>query len=203
MNTKHVLLFGWFMTWWLTGLLSGLAVSADSPLPIQQIKDVAYTVPTSPDETAQQLDIYAPKEPGPWPVLVFLHGLGERKWEWWHVGETLAAQGMVVIIPNWWVLDPYANISGVMKAVRDMTCAMRFARGKAAEYGGDPKRVTLMGFLAGVCGKVVAFGGEVPFRALAGNDELGTCVVYEAAASPEAFISIAGPICSFKDIIRN
>ena len=105
MNTKHVSIIGWFMIWWFTGSLSGLAI-AGTPLPIQQFKDMAYTVPASPDEKAQQLDIYTPTDPGPWPVLVFLHGYRGSKWEWWHVGETLTAQGIVVIIPTWRSIAP-------------------------------------------------------------------------------------------------
>lgn len=79
----------------------------------------------------------------------------------------------MVIIPDWWSLSPNPGITGAMKGFRDMICAVRFVRGKAAEYGGDPTRVTLMGFSAGACGKTIALGGEAPFRALAENDEPG------------------------------
>jgi len=43
-------------------------------LPVDISKDVVYTKPLQPDVSEQKLDVYAPAEPGAWPVVVFAHG---------------------------------------------------------------------------------------------------------------------------------
>jgi len=184
------------MVYFLFWSLSGLAAAAETPLPIHRIEDVAYTVPASPDEKAQKLDIYAPTEPGPWPVLVFLHGHGESKGSWRNVSETLAEQGMVVITPSWRDIGSsiaLLNHEAFAKGFRDITCTVRFARKKAVEYRGDATRVTLMGFsLGGGYGMAVALGGEIPDRAFSEKHGLDACVVPEASAPAEAFVGVAG-----------
>lgn len=198
MNTRHVASIYLLMMCPLAWSMSGIAVTAETPLPVKCIEDVAYTIP--PDGTVyglKELDIYTPTEPGPWPVLVFLHGAGQDKELYRFVSEALAAQGVVVITPSWRGIPPSVAIlteTGFVEAFGDILCAVRFARGRAAEYGGDPTRVTLMGFsLGGGYGMAVALGGETAFLNMAGNDGLEACVVQDASDSPEAFVGVAGP----------
>ena len=47
-------------------------IGSTIPLPVEITRDLAYT-------STQMLDVYAPTEPGPWPVVVILHGMGEAK----------------------------------------------------------------------------------------------------------------------------
>lgn len=46
---------------------------------VGETKDVQYTAPLQAGVPAQKLDVYAPTEPGPWPVLILLHGFGTTK----------------------------------------------------------------------------------------------------------------------------
>jgi acetyl esterase/lipase len=68
--------------------------------------------------------------------------------------------------------------------IERMACAVRFARATAADYGGDPSRITLVGNSAG------ADNGAVV--ALAGNDFAGDCVVTDVSALPDALVGFEG-----------
>lgn len=51
---------------------------------------------------------------------------------------------------------------------QDAACALRFARAKAADYGGDPARVIVVGYSGG--------GTAGAVMALAGDDFDGDCL---------------------------
>ena len=108
-------------------------------------RDIAY----GPDPR-QRLDVYTPDagSSGPLPVLVFFYGGGwnsGRRQDYAWVGQSLAAQGFVVVIPDYRLapLHPYPDF------VQDGAEAVRWARDHAAEYGGDPRRLLLSGHSAG------------------------------------------------------
>jgi len=102
----------------------------------------------------QRCDVYRPLDAagkpltGPLPMVVFVHGgswmSGDKHLYRW-VGQALAQQGFVAILPNY----------GLMPAVRfpdfanDVAAAVAFAHTHAAEWGGDPGRLFLMGHSAG------------------------------------------------------
>lgn len=100
-------------------------------------------------EPSQKLDIYAPTEtPAPWPVIVFIYG---GSWNSGHkepygfVGRALAAQGFLVIIP-----DYRLNAEAPFPAfVQDTALALDWATRHADEYGGDEKQVFAAGHSAG------------------------------------------------------
>ena len=102
----------------------------------------------------QRADVYRPlgadgrPMSGPAPVVVFIHGgswesgtKGLYRW----MGQGLAAQGYVAVLPNY----------GLMPATRfpdfvhDAARAVAYARAHAAEWGGDTTRVFVMGHSAG------------------------------------------------------
>jgi acetyl esterase/lipase len=98
----------------------------------------------------QALDLYAPARKGsaPLPVIVFLYGgswnSGLRE-GYGFAGRALAAQGFVVAVPDY-RLVPQVRYPAF---IEDGAAAVRWVRAHAADYGGDPERVVLMGHSAG------------------------------------------------------
>jgi acetyl esterase/lipase len=94
------------------------------------------------------LDIYAPETVGASaPIVVFFYGGG---WEgakemYRFIGYSLAAQGLVVVIPDY-RLHPAVEFPAFMN---DAAEAVTWTRANAAQFGGDPDRLFLMGHSAG------------------------------------------------------
>jgi acetyl esterase/lipase len=107
-------------------------------------------VPYGPDPR-NRLDIYQPvgnPVPAGVPVVLFFYGgnwsRGERA-DYRFVGEALASNGIIVLVADY-RLSPkvdYADILG------DSAMALKWTLSHAAEFGGDPARVFLMGHSAG------------------------------------------------------
>jgi len=106
-------------------------------------------------EPRQRLDIFRPPAgmPAPAgrrspPIVVFFYGgswtHGERA-EYRFVGEALATQGAIVVIPD------YRLSPGVRYPVflQDCAAAVRWVFDHAAALGGDPSHIVLMGHSAG------------------------------------------------------
>ena len=103
----------------------------------------------------QHLDVYVPREmpermrpANGWPLVVFFYGgswkHGQRA-DYRFVGEALAARGIVAVIPDY-RLYPEVRYPDFLK---DNAAATAWALRKAASFGGDPKRVFVMGHSAG------------------------------------------------------
>ena len=107
--------------------------------------DIAY----GPDPR-QRLDVYTPRTlgTGQRPVVVFFYGgswsSGDRA-GYAFVGRALAARGFVVVVPDY-RLVPTVRYPAF---VEDGAAAVRWAEAHAADYGGAPGRVVLMGHSAG------------------------------------------------------
>lgn len=107
--------------------------------------DIAYAA-----GPRRMLDVYAPpRERGSArPVVVFFYGgswnSGTRS-GYRFVGRALAAQGFVVVVPDY-RLVPEVRYPAF---VEDGAAAVRWVRAHAADYGGDPGRIVLMGHSAG------------------------------------------------------
>ena len=107
-------------------------------------RDVAYgSLPR------QKLDVYRPREgAGPRPVIVFFYG---GSWDsgsrdgYLFVGEALASRGFVAVVPDYRIY-PEVVFPGF---VEDAATAVAWAKRHAAEIGGDPGRVFVMGYSAG------------------------------------------------------
>jgi len=96
------------------------------------------------------LDVYAPRAAAaaPRPVIVFFYGgswNGGRRQGYAFAGRALAAQGFVVIIPDY-RLVPEVHYPDFLS---DGAAAVRWARRNAARYGGDGERIVLAGHSAG------------------------------------------------------
>lgn len=140
-------------------LLAGLALSACSPLTTfdalipkdagsrQTAQGLAYG-----SDERQRLDVYVPDEKNAGttgrPVVVFFYGgswnTGTRE-GYDFVGRALAARGFVTIIPDY-RLVPEVRYPAF---VEDGAAAVRWARQHAAEYGGNPGGIVLVGHSAG------------------------------------------------------
>ena len=94
------------------------------------------------------LDVYAPRERRPGrPVVVFFYGGGWEtgaKGDYAFAGAALARRGYVVVVPDYRV---YPALWPTF--LQDGAEAVRWARDHAADYGGDPGRLVLMGHSAG------------------------------------------------------
>jgi acetyl esterase/lipase len=97
------------------------------------------------------LDVYRPRVPmttAAAPVVVFFYGgswtHGERGW-YRFVGTALAAHGVVVVIPDYRKY-PAVKLDGFMD---DAARAVDWAHRHAAEFGGDPNQLYLMGHSSG------------------------------------------------------
>lgn len=98
----------------------------------------------------QALDVNAPAVGGgtPLPLVVFFYGgswnSGRRQDYAW-VGQALAAQGFVAVVPDY-RLVPEVRYPAF---VEDGAAAVALARSRAAEWGADPDRIVLAGHSAG------------------------------------------------------
>jgi acetyl esterase/lipase len=107
-------------------------------------RDIAYG-----DGPRRVLDVYTPKErDAPAPVIVFFYGgswsSGDRT-EYEFVGRAFAAQGFVTIIPDYRLVPDVRFPS----FIEDGAAAVRWAEQNAADHGGDPARIVLVGHSAG------------------------------------------------------
>jgi acetyl esterase/lipase len=94
------------------------------------------------------LDVYAPAHTEHAPVVVYFFGgdwqEGKRQWDRW-MGEALAKQGVVAVVPDY-RLWPVVGMAGFLT---DAANAVRWARDHAAEFGGAPNNLFLMGHSSG------------------------------------------------------
>lgn len=103
------------------------------------------------EDPRQRLDVYVPNTTAPVanaPVIVFFYGgrwQGGSRETYLFVGEALAAEGFVAVIPDYRV---YPQVS-FPAFVDDGASAVRWTLDHIADYGGDPNRVFLMGHSSG------------------------------------------------------
>ena len=98
----------------------------------------------------QRLDVYVPRgsAAAPLPVIVFWHGgrwkFGDKT-DYRFVGAALAGSGCVAVLANYRHY-PQVKMPGFMD---DAAQAALWSAAHAADFGGDPRRVFLMGHSAG------------------------------------------------------
>lgn len=111
--------------------------------------------------------------------MVVAHGGGESRAQYAALARAIASEGAVVFNADWRQIAPF------IVGIGQIACAVRFARAMAADHGGDPSRITLVGSSVGaVSGAVVS---------LTGDDLSGDCVVSEGSALPDALVAYEGP----------
>jgi acetyl esterase/lipase len=107
-----------------------------------------------------KLDVYRPAGAEAAPVVVFLYGgawtSGQRDW-YRYAGEALSSHGIVVVIPDY-RKSPQVHFPDF---VDDAARGVAWARANAVSYGGDPKRLFVMGHSAGAhIGALLATDGR-------------------------------------------
>lgn len=96
----------------------------------------------------QELDMYAPARKRPAPVVVFIHGGGwttGSKSEYRFVAAALAKRGFLAVVPDY-RLFPEVRFPAFLQ---DNAAAVAWTSANVAQYGGDPRRIFLMGHSAG------------------------------------------------------
>ena len=94
------------------------------------------------------LDVYPAVTHGPSPVIVFFYGGGWEEGErgdYFFVGAALAARGFTTVIPDYRVY-PEVRFPGF---IEDAAAALRWTMDHVAEFGGDHRRIIVMGHSAG------------------------------------------------------
>ena len=119
---------------------------------VERLSDIRYA-----DRARGTLDVYRPvavpgtvpgATPADLPVVVFLYGGAWRtgnKGIYPFVGRPLAARGVLVAVPDSRTF-PAVGIPGIL---HDSAQAVAWVLAHAAEYGGDPRRVFVMGHSSG------------------------------------------------------
>jgi len=108
-------------------------------------RDIPYAEPADP---RQKVDIYAPEGARNQPVVFWIHGGG------WQTGDRTNVQvkpqafvdkGFVFVSTGYRLLT---NVE-MVTIFRDIARSVRWVHDHIAEYGGDPKRILVMGHSAG------------------------------------------------------
>jgi acetyl esterase/lipase len=129
---------------YVSPLLVVLALGADA-----RAQDVKRDIPYAEKAHERQvLDVYSPKGAKNLPVVFWIHGGG------WQTGDKKDVQlkpqvfndkGFVFVSTNYRLLPDF----DMGTIVRDVARAVRWVHDHVAEYGGDPKRLFVMGHSAG------------------------------------------------------
>ena len=108
-------------------------------------RDIPYA---SPPQGRQVLDVYSPPSAKDRPVVFWIHGGG------WQAGDKSSVQikpraftdkGFVFVSTNYRLLPQVEMVT----VVRDIAKSIRWVHDHIAEYGGDPRRLLVMGHSAG------------------------------------------------------
>lgn len=120
-------------------ILNGLAPTAGVTL----TRDIPYT-----SGHRHGLDMFVPARNEPAPVVVFIHGGGwtsGNKSNYRFVGAALARRGFLTVVPDY-RLFPEVRFPAFL---RDNVAAVAWTKAHIARFGGDPRRIFLMGHSAG------------------------------------------------------
>lgn len=118
-------------------------------------------------------DLYVPRAPGKYPVVVAVHGGGwqagnSSNYSSW--GNWLAPRGYAVFAINYRLSKP--GQPTYPQAVHDLRAALQFVKARAADFKLDPDRVAMMGDSAGGhLVSLVALAGDTPVFAGAYKDD--------------------------------
>jgi acetyl esterase/lipase len=118
---------------------------------VEEVPDVAYRHGRQADSIRHTSDLFLPRGKKGFPVVVLVHGgawvMGDNRCcgLYSSVGHFLASQGYGVVLPNY-RLAPAAPHPA---QVQDVAAAVAWTCRHIAEYGGDPRRIYLLGHSAG------------------------------------------------------
>ena len=188
-------------------LLSISLVECDSKPPgsVTVTKDLVYAkMLKREEEVTLLLDVYAPDEPGDWPIVLYLHDFGETREGTTQLPRAIAEQGAIVFNIDYPDIDPSVACLNKGKGHRKLdeivACAIRFARASdrtaplaIAGYswgGGIASHVALMGdTINSRWEEYAAAHGEPPCQC--------ECEVKEGSTHVDALVGIAGAYEAF------
>ncbi len=154
----------------------------EPPAP-HELHGVPYRGGPDFDPGKHALDLYRPDGPGPFPVLVFVHGggwrVGDRSWGTYEsTGRRFAARGFLTIVVSYRMAPEHRH----PLLVQDVAASIAWALDHAAEHGGDPTRIVLSGQSAGA-----------HLALLATSDPRWLAVHGHAARELAGIVAISGP----------
>ena len=164
-----------------------MAADVATPAPTPSVvvtSDIAYES-VNTVLTPGVLDVYAPAEAGPWPVVVMFHGGPPlTKANLIQKAQEVARRGFVVLAATWGAGGDFPpSYEELLAAQSQAACAVAFARTHAAEYGGDPVTMIVFGHSAGAnMAALAAFARPEPTAGCLGGSKLGpidAVVTYE------------------------
>ncbi|MGN6366938.1 MAG: alpha/beta hydrolase [Phycisphaerae bacterium] len=123
----------------------------------------------TPDNTPLKLDVGTPDGPGPFPVVLMIHGGGwsggERAADFHQLYKPLNDAGIV-----WFTIDyRLAPQHRWPACFDDVNTALHWVHDHAAEYKGDPNRLAILGYSAGGhLAFLAATKTDIPLRAVVG-----------------------------------
>ncbi len=135
-------------------LLALIGGCAQAPASIE--RDVVYTPPGWP--AALAADIHLPRQPGPRPAVLLVHGggwEGRERSDMDGIAGRLAARGFVVMNVSY----RFAPAHRFPAQLHDLQLATRWLRSNAARYAIDPARIGAFGYSSG--GHLAALLGTV------------------------------------------
>jgi acetyl esterase/lipase len=150
------------------------AATTTTAAALQVARSLSYTV-----DGSTQLDVFAPNESGPWPVVLVIPGAFQSRSAYEFLAEAIASEGAVVFNVGVRLHKPFPE------ATEQVACAVRFAKATAADYGGDDTEITLVGHSAGAAAGMVV--------AMAGDYYAQDCVVTDESAVLNVLVGYEGP----------
>jgi acetyl esterase len=141
-----------------------------------EIRDVVYLGPAG----ELPLRVYVPPGPGPFPLVVWIHGggffMGDDLPLWDGTCSALAGDVGAVVASVGYRLAPENPFPA---AVEDSWAALRFAASEAPAWRADPDRIAVMGGSAG--------GNLAAVMAQRARDEGGPALVYQVLLVPATY----------------
>jgi predicted esterase len=179
----------------------GLAGRPDAPLEITVDRKVVYS--GDPDTPFGWMDVFHPVDPGPWPVVVFLHGAGDPTFgpsidygphtsggcppdceNFYDAHLThLAQQGAVAFF----AATEYRANTDLGQVVDDLSCIGPFVAARAGDYGGDPAHTVVSGHSRGA-----TLGAALAFSGFSATPDAECVAQGDARPTPVGFVGLNG-----------
>lgn len=165
--------------------------STEAPNPVSEearydhfVRTDTITLGRPPTERQIEIDIHAPDELGPWPVVVTVHGggwFGGNRTSMGLLADGLADRKVVVFNTGYSTISRGGTFPGM---VDDVACAVQHARIHASEFTSTPQLVTVVGHSAGAhLASLVAYAPA----------EFGRACPEGPMQGPDALVGLAGP----------
>lgn len=170
---------------------------------------LVYAIGSRGDTSVEwKADLYEPTEPGNWPALLFLPGMGQGTDPYYDMAEEIAAHGVAVLVIEYSDISPPSLFMNDRRGYREVAemlgCAIRFLRQRVEDAGGEPETLAMGGMSLG--------GGPAAHAALAGESldqlweefsasrdlpRLVECVVEQGSTHVDGLVGVAGAYDAF------